>query len=104
MDEQQTLLKKQLFWQRACAVACLGIFIVVLISAVLLVPRIDTAITQAQQLAQQLSAVDWQELASDLNQLTITAQDSLKTLDVEGLNQAVKDLQTAIAPLVRLFS
>ena len=102
MDEQK-LLQKQLFWQRACAFACIGIFLVVLVCAILLVPRVNTIIASLDSLTQELLTVDWTSLAANLEKLTTTAQESLSALDVEGLNQAVNDLQKAVAPLARLF-
>lgn len=104
MEEQVKLLKKQLFWQRVCAWACLGIFLVLLISALLLVPRVNALVGSLETLSQELAAVDWQTLSANLEQVTKTAEESIAALDITGLNQAIKDLQTAISPLVRLFS
>lgn len=103
LEEQVKLLKKQLFWQRVCAWACVGVFLVVLASAWMLVPRVNELVNSLEMLSQELMQVDWQALAGNLEKMTQTAQESIAALDIDGLNQAVKDLQTAISPLVKLF-
>lgn len=106
---EETYLKKQLFWQRVCAFACLGILLVVAVSAALLIPQVnqtltmlDTTLSSLDALTAQLNTVDWAAMAQSIHTLTDTAQTSLATLDVEGLNKAIADLQAAVAPLANL--
>ena len=71
--------------------------------------KVDKIVTSLDEVADELSNVDWTELAGNINKLAVNAQTSmtdaqealtkLKDLDIESLNQAVKDLQDAIEPM-----
>ncbi|MEG2166319.1 MAG: hypothetical protein RRY96_08490, partial [Ruthenibacterium sp.] len=60
--------------------------------------------------ADEISGIDWSALAANIDKLATTGQESmtaatkaLAELDIAALNSAIRDLQTAIAPLARLF-
>lgn len=67
-------------------------------------------------LTEQLESIPWTEVADNINGLAVTAQeslwqvetglsgalDSLNTLDIERLNEAIADLQAVIEPLAKL--
>ncbi|NCC08338.1 MAG: hypothetical protein EOM30_09970 [Clostridia bacterium] len=109
-DDLQSLLKKQMFWTKLCAIACVGIFAVVLICAVWLAPQVSTALDSINSVAVQFEEIDWDALVTNINKLAATGQGSmadisnaLGKLDIDGLNQAISDLQKAISPLAKLF-
>ncbi|MEF9969192.1 MAG: hypothetical protein RR867_05930 [Ruthenibacterium sp.] len=102
--------QKKLFWTRIGALACVGIFVVILVCAFFLIPKIDTALTEITAVADEISGIDWSALAANIDKLATTGQESmiaatkaLAELDITALNSAIRDLQTAIAPLARLF-
>lgn len=112
MEEEsvQLLLKRQLFWTKLCALACAGIFAVVLVCAVFLAPQINRSLESINNITVQLETIDWNTLATNISKLAATGQGSmadisaaLEKLDIEGLNQAINDLQKAVSPLARLF-
>ena len=70
---------------------------------------IDQIVASLDKVSKDLSDVDWKELASNFNEVAVNARDSLaemegtldkiSDLDLEPLNQAIRDLQEAIEPL-----
>ena len=108
--ETNALAHKKLFWTRLGAVACVGIFIVILASALFLVPKADAVLTEITTVTKEISDIDWPALAANIDKLATSGQESmsaatkaLSELDIKALNSAMLDLQTAVAPLARLF-
>ncbi|MEG2595938.1 MAG: hypothetical protein RR989_05605 [Ruthenibacterium sp.] len=108
--ETNALAHKKLLWARLGALACVGIFVVILVSAFVLIPKIDTALTEITAVTHEILAIDWATLAANIDKLATTGQESmtaatkaLAELDIAALNGAIRDLQTAVAPLARLF-
>lgn len=89
---------------RICALACVGLLLVGLVCAVLLVPRTLATLDQADQALTQMSSVDWQALSASVQKSFDEAGKALEGVDVEALNDAIRDLRTVIEPLARLFS
>ncbi len=113
------MTKKQLFWQKVASLGVLGIFVVVLISALVMVPKvtmtlsnIDTVSYQVMESIEDIDAMvaEMTEASTGLNKLvsdnadTVTgAVSDLAGIDFEGLNTAIKDLQDTVAPFAAFF-
>ena len=89
---------------RICAAACAGLFAVVLVCALVLVPRACATLDRADQALEHVNSVDWQGLSQAATKSLENAGNALADVDVETLNQTIRDLQTVIEPLARLFS
>ena len=77
---------------------------------------IQNIVATLDSLSRQLESIPWSEVADNINGLAVTAQESLgqveeslggamaalNTLDIEGLNKAITDLQTVIEPMAKL--
>ena len=77
--------------------------------------RIDQVVESLTQVSSQLALVDWETMGANINDLAVQAQESLviaeealakagKTIDemdIEALNQAIRDLQAAIEPMAK---
>ncbi|WP_026651727.1 hypothetical protein [Butyrivibrio proteoclasticus] len=119
-SEVAELLKKQLFFQRLAAISTTGIFLVILVAALLIVPRAIRTINQVNQLATDAtnSVAKIDEMTEsittasenlngfiDENAETLTkATKSISEIDFEGLNQAISDLQETVGPMASFFS
>lgn len=117
--EINELLKKQLFFQKMTAYSMTGIFLIMLVAAILIVPRTIKTINQVNQLATQASesVTKIDEMTEsittasenlngfiDENAETLTkATKSISEIDFEGLNQAIKDLQDTVGPMATFF-
>ena len=70
---------------------------------------IDGIVASLDKVSKDLGEVDWSELASNFNDMAVNARDRLaeaeetldniSRLDIESLNQAIRDLQEAIEPM-----
>ena len=118
---------KQLFYTRIFAGAAFGLFLVVLITAMVLVPKASRVLSQTNQLVtdaggilesadlvlQDISAMSNEvtSVSEGLNDfiienaqtLTDAAQD-ISNIDFEGLNKAIQDLQDAVGPFANLMN
>lgn len=59
--------------------------------------------------SRQLSEIQWQSLAENIDETAVTAQESLEKamqaideLDIEGLNEAIEELHTVVEPLANI--
>ena len=97
----------------AAAVSCVAICLMIW----QLMPQVDgllsqleTVLTDLEQTAHQLAALDLEAMVSNVDSLAVYAQDSLQqtmdklnTIDFETLNQAIRDLAKVIEPLANFF-
>lgn len=109
------------------------ITVVVCIAALILVPKLSTAVEHYEQLvarlepvldqvakldfekleanfdaisgvADEIESLDFEALSEKINALNIEMlNEKLSKLDMDALNQAIGNLNTAIAPLLKLF-
>ena len=118
---------KQLFYTRILAGAALGLFLVVLIAAMVLVPKASSVLSQTNKLVTDASGIlesadlvlqdistmsnEVTSVSEGLNDfiienaqtLTDAAQD-ISNIDFAGLNQAIQDLQDAVGPFANLMN
>ncbi len=120
LTEIRDLSKKRLLLQRISTGCMVGTLLVVLVAALLMVPRATTTLNHINQVAvkaeDSLAKVDKMtasmESASDnLNELVnangealSSAVKSMSEVDFDGLNKAISDLQEAIGPLANFMS
>ncbi len=120
MAQMMAIGKKQLFWQRVMAVVTAGIFLVIAICAYILIPKItttigniDNAVADAQNSIKNIDVmVDSVTEASDnLNKMVDENADNLNdamaklsSVDFDGLNKAITDLQDAVGPMASFFN
>jgi hypothetical protein len=113
------MTKKQLFWQKVASLGVLGIFVVVLISALVMVPKVTMTLSNIDKVSYQVMesiedidamVAEMTEASTGLNKLvsdnadTVTgAVSDLAGIDFEGLNTAIKDLQDTVAPFAAFF-
>jgi predicted PurR-regulated permease PerM len=119
--------QKSLMLQRISAICVAGLFAVVLIAAIMVIPRtlrlIDEVHTAAQSVTDTVSKAevainDLSEMANSLedtsenfdkliaeNSGALTdSLDKIANIDFEGLNKGIQDLQNAVGPFANLMS
>ncbi|MDD3430380.1 MAG: hypothetical protein PHG02_10300 [Oscillospiraceae bacterium] len=109
-QEQTKYIKKQTTYAKISAVACVGVFAVAVAACVILIPQITTALSDLKIITAQLSQTDWKTMFENINTLISTSQNgmeetlqNIQKIDIDGLNQAIQDLQAVVAPLAKLF-
>ncbi|MCQ2500537.1 MAG: hypothetical protein MJ117_04210 [Lachnospiraceae bacterium] len=125
MNEQDVkILKKQTFWMRLTALFMGGIFLVAVLSAMILVPKAASVMTDAEETLQevnvgvvqlnktatQLARIDFAGLVDDTQQMVNDGSEGItqaigkiEAMDIDGLNRAIQDLEAIVEPLAKLF-
>lgn len=119
--EQTRCARRQLLWVQFCAVMVAVLTLSAFTAGAVLLPRIYTTLTRADSVLQNLETVTDDLADGDLfknmnvfmaeggSAVTETleeaksALESLKSVDIAGLNKAIQDLQAVVEPLSRLF-
>lgn len=120
--------KKRLFWTRVTALATVSLLVVVLATIVGMAIQwnalqedfehlnsmVDTMNDLADNLtavSKQLSQIEWEDLARNINQTAEKAQagmdaaiTAIDSLDIATLNEAITALRDIIEPLARFFN
>lgn len=134
MEVPQDMMKRlleqtqeQLFYTRILAGAFFALFLVVFISAMILVPKVygvlgqvdhlvetadttlesaDDALEEISGMSSQITGVSTQlnEFISKNAQTLSDAATDISEIDFEGLNQAIQDLQDAVGPFADLMN
>ena len=75
-----------------------------------LMGQMEAVLSDLEQTAGALAALDLETMAGNVNSLTVMAQESLQqtmeklnTIDFETLNKAIEDLAKVIEPLAKFF-
>lgn len=129
-DVMKTLLEKtqkQLFYTKILAGAAGGMFLILLIAALLVVPKAVSALTQAEAVMadaqglletadtaiSNISAMSDEvtQMSKSLNgfvtdnaQTLTDAATDISNIDFEGLNGAIRDLQDAVGPFAKMMN
>jgi uncharacterized protein YoxC len=119
LKELRDITKKQLVFQSITSLAVLGIFLAILVSVLIMIPKatatlnnIDKVTTEAMNSIKDIDAMvsEMTDTSENLNKLVsdnaedITgAVDNLSSIDFEGLNSAIKDLEDTVAPMATFF-
>ena len=111
-EMERTYLKKQLNMMKIMMVAMLGIFILLLVTVSVLLPKVTQTLDGANQAIVQISdtmtevegmfdSVD--ELMNDSKEGITIAIESMNSIDFEGLNRSIEDLGNIVSPLADFF-
>ena len=112
-EVERTYLKKQLNMMKALMFAMAGIFLMLLISVTILVPRVMTtldnanvALEQISHTAEQMDGVlsSVETLIEDSSEGITQALDNMNSIDFEKLNKSIDDLNSVVSPLSNFFS
>ena len=87
LQEQNTLLKKQLFTMRFCIFLCTAALLALMIAILILFPRITAFLQEVSGAVTKMQA----------------AVEEIKEIDITTLNEAIEDLKRIIEPLANLF-
>lgn len=95
----------------AAAISCVAICLMIyrlLPQVNSLMGQLETVLSNLEQTSRQLAALDLEAMVSNVDALTVYAQDSLRqtmdklnTIDFETLNKAIEDLAKVIQPLAK---
>ena len=129
-DVMKTLLEKtqkQLFYTKILAGAAGGMFLILLIAALLVVPKAVSALTQAEAvmadaqglletadtaisnisaMSDEVTQVSKSQtgFVTDNAQTLTDAATDISNIDFEGLNGAIRDLQDAVGPFAKMMN
>lgn len=121
---QRLYAKKRLGLARVCAAALAVLLAAVLLTAALLVPRVNTILLQADAVLANLSTVsdtlagvDYDALVNNVNSLVQQSETGitkaladmegalsvLESVDIAKLNESIADLNRVISPIAKMF-
>jgi hypothetical protein len=116
--EQTAFVKKQYRMARISTICSIAVLCIVLVSAVILVPRFyslynNLSITgkNLQTITDQLAATDLKGMIGNVSDLAETSQKDLGTamekinaIDIKTLNESIKALHDAVSPVADFFN
>ena len=112
-ETEKKYLKKQLTMLKIMMGAMAGIFIVLFITVILLLPKVMETLSGANKAIAQISEtmVEVDEVFESVKTLIEESEqglslaiDSMNSIDFEGLNQSITDLGNVVSPLANFFS
>ncbi|MCI6675638.1 MAG: hypothetical protein MSG78_01785 [Clostridiales bacterium] len=99
----EELNKRQYRLLQVIAASCVGMFIIILVSALILVPKTVGMMNQISQIQSDLDQESLSKLTTDIDQLIVTLNEEvqqmtgkLDQMDIENLNTAIKNLSDAV--------
>ena len=110
---ERSYLKKQLNMMKVLMFAMAGIFLMLLVTVAVLVPKVtdtlnsaNTALEQIVTTAQQVDDVfaSVETLVEDSSEGVTQALENMNSIDFEKLNQSISDLGKVVSPLSSFFS
>ena len=112
--------RKQVKFAKISAAFIGGIFVIILVAAIILVPRVSVTLQHADQLIgnANLALADItrmsnsvgdmskkvDQLVADNSEKLTESVEKLSSIDFAGLNKAIKDLQDAVGPFANLMN
>jgi len=119
LKELRNNSKKQSFYAKLAACFTGGIFVVVAIAAIVVLPQVKNTVNRVNTLADRAETTiddaevmidSLTETSNNANEMIANNSDNfaesmenLANLDFDGLNQAISDLQDAVGPFAKLF-
>lgn len=101
--DMEELKKRQYRLLQVIAASCVGMFIIILVSALILVPKTVGMMNQISQIQSDLDQESLSKLTTDIDQLIVTLNEEvqqmtgkLDQMDIENLNTAIKNLSDAV--------
>ena len=112
--------RRQVKLAKIAAAFCGGIFVILLVAAIILVPKAtatlqhmdqlignaDHAITEITQMSNSVGNMSKKvdQLVADNSEKLTESVEKLSNIDFDGLNKAIKDLQDAVGPFADLMN
>lgn len=119
LKELRNNSQKQSFYAKLAACFTGGIFVVVAIAAIVVLPQVKNTVNKVNALADRAETTiddaeamieSVTETSNNANEIIINNSENfadsienLSNLDFDGLNQAISDLQDAVGPFAKLF-
>lgn len=111
-EEQKKIEKKKLTLVRVCVALMSFVTLVVLASAVILVPRLLTTVTEANKALVTVQQIDVKSITTNIDALAVQATDTfqsvgdavqvLNALDMKSLNATIAELKTGVQSFSQL--
>jgi len=115
---QEKYARKQYRMSQLTALASVIILAVVIYISATLIPQVHTTLQSVNYMMEDLNSVtselaeiDLEEMIKNVDALVVSSETSiqdamkkLNALDVETLNEAIRNLNDAVAPLANLFN
>lgn len=115
LQEQLECARKQMRYSRVTCVMATVMALVLVISAVFVVPSLNRAAASIAEVSGQLEELQLQDLElaetlKDIDEFVITSEkgvqktiEKLDAVDLEKLNEAIEALRNVVEPLRRIF-
>ena len=114
---QELYAKKQYTMSKISAAASVCVLVIVIFCAAVLLPRVlhtldqmDVVMTELETISGDIARTDISGMLEHVDSLVQTseegmveAMEKISGLDIESLNEAIRDLQTVVEPMARLF-
>ncbi len=115
--EQRKYQKRQGFLTLIRTAAVVGMFAVLLIAALMVLPRLNSALDSLEGTAEVITALELEPMVESVTELATAGTEGItdalddvtralakiEQLDIDGLNQSIEDLGTVVGPLAKLF-
>ena len=111
-EEQKKIEKKKLTLVRICVALLSFVSLVVLASAVILVPKLLTTVTEANKALVTVQQIDVKSITTNIDALAVQATDTfqsvgdavqvLNALDMKSLNATIAELKTGVQSFSKL--
>ena len=114
MEKQNKYMKLQCIFTGA-ALLCCGIMLFFALSVLpemkALSQQSETTLKNLEAITEQLSSADLESMVEDVDALVTTSQsaveqaaEKMNAIDIDTLNQAIKDLAAVVQPLANFFN
>ncbi|MEG2350419.1 MAG: hypothetical protein RSB57_07910 [Hungatella sp.] len=115
---QEKYAKKQYLMSKITAMASILVLGIVLFAAVTILPKVndtfqnmDIIMKDLEQITAELAAADLQQMITDVDHLVTSSEQNIQdaltqvnSIDIDTLNQAIKNLSDVISPLANFFN
>ncbi|MEG7530649.1 MAG: hypothetical protein RSF83_04580 [Hungatella sp.] len=115
---QEKYAKKQYLMSKITAMASILVLGIVLFAAVSILPKVndtfqnmDIIMKDLEQITAELAAADLQQMITDVDHLVTSSEQNIQdaltqvnSIDIDTLNQAIKNLSDVISPLANFFN
>ncbi|MEG0369444.1 MAG: hypothetical protein RR590_00240 [Hungatella sp.] len=115
---QEKYAKKQYQMSKITAMASILVLGIVLFAAVSILPKVndtfqnmDIIMKDLEQITAELAAADLQQMITDVDHLVTSSEQNIQdaltqvnSIDIDTLNQAIKNLSDVISPLANFFN
>lgn len=115
---QEKYARKQYHMSRITAAASVIILAVVLYTASVFIPKVNVTyqnmeliMENLQVITSELAEADINQMISDVDELAVRSQENIgsamekiNAIDIDGLNQAIRNLSDAVEPFAKFFN